>query len=87
MYTGHNVTVSRFSGASRAFGLPPPKAAGAKRIYFWAEATRLCTPHFPFLCEKKRKAKRNELNYINFQRCDLSGRPKGANETEKSPFG
>ena len=36
--------LARFSGASRAFGLPPPKAAGAKRIYFWGRSPALTRP-------------------------------------------
>ncbi len=40
MYTGRSETTSRFSGASRAFGLPPPKAEGAKRIYFWGRSPK-----------------------------------------------
>ena len=36
--------VARHSArASRAFGLPPPKAACAKRIYFWGRSPK---PHF-----------------------------------------
>lgn len=31
-------TTSRFSRASRAFGLPPPKAGGAKRIFYWGRS-------------------------------------------------
>lgn len=34
--------------ASRAFGLPPPKAAGAKRIYFWGRSPK---PHFYYRME------------------------------------
>ena len=43
MYTSCSSTTSRFSGASRAFGLPPPKAACAKRNYFWGRSPK---PHF-----------------------------------------
>ena len=46
MYTGRSETTSRFSGASRAFGLPPPKADGAKRIYFGGRSPALTRPHF-----------------------------------------
>ena len=46
-----------FSRASRAFGLPPPKAAGAKRIYLGAEAPRQGAPHF-LSFEKERKQRK-----------------------------
>ena len=36
--------LARFSGASRAFGLPPPKADGAKRIYFGGRSPALTRP-------------------------------------------
>ena len=38
------VAARRPDRASRAFGLPPPKAAGAKRIYFWGRSPALTRP-------------------------------------------
>ena len=44
MYTSRSSTTSRFSGASRAFGLPPPEAEGAKRIFYWGRSPALTRP-------------------------------------------
>ena len=44
--------LARFSGASRAFGLPPPKAAGAKRILLGQKPRAKALPT-SFLLRKK----------------------------------
>lgn len=41
--------LTSFGAASRAFGLPPPKAAGAKRIFYWGRSPK------PHLLSLKRK--------------------------------
>lgn len=63
--------LARFSGASRAFGLPPPKAAGAKRIYWGQKPRAKALPTYLFFAERKQialqSAKRNEYPDINYQ--------------------
>ena len=49
--------LTSFGAASRAFGLPPPKAAGAKRIYFFGRK-----PEPTYLFFAKRKGNPKETN-------------------------